>query len=100
MRRSTGSAAASRLLRRILDALDREVAALERGETPVARIRVHSWLDGRHVEVDTGDGSVVGIAAGIGDDGSLLLDAGVGRLALSVGEVARVHQAMPATVPK
>ena len=84
----------------LLDALDREVAALERGETPVARIRVHSWLDGRHVEVDTGDGSVVGIAAGIGDDGSLLLDAGVGRLALSVGEVARVHQAMPATVPK
>jgi BirA family biotin operon repressor/biotin-[acetyl-CoA-carboxylase] ligase len=86
------------LLRRILDALDAEMAALERGETPVARIRAHSWLDGRQVEVDTGDASIVGVAAGIGDDGSLLLDAGVGRLALSVGEVARVHEAMPATV--
>jgi BirA family biotin operon repressor/biotin-[acetyl-CoA-carboxylase] ligase len=86
------------LLRRILDTLDGEVAALERGDTPVARIRAHSWLDGRRVEVDTGDGSVVGVAAGIGDDGSLLLDAGVGRLALSVGEVARVHEAIPAAV--
>jgi hypothetical protein len=33
---------------------------------------------------------ITGRAAGIADDGSLLLDAEVGRLALSVGEVARV----------
>lgn len=86
------------LLRRILTALDTEVAALERGETPLPRLRAHSWLDGQPVEVETGDGILTGIAAGIGDDGSLLLDADVGRLALSVGEVARVHESQAAMV--
>ncbi|MEO8639114.1 MAG: biotin--[acetyl-CoA-carboxylase] ligase [Chloroflexota bacterium] len=87
-----------RLLRRVLDALDAEVRALERGDTPLPRLRASSWLDGRQVEVDTGTAIIIGRAAGIADDGSLLLDADVGRLALSVGEVARVHEAIPATV--
>lgn len=88
------------LLRRVLASLDAQVSALERGEAPLAGLRAHSWLDGRQVEIDTGDGSVTGVAAGIGDDGSLLLDAGVGRLALSVGEVARVHEPAPVMVPE
>ena len=78
------------LLGRLLGALDDEVQALERGETPLERLRASSWLDGRAVEVDTGAETITGRAAGIADDGSLLLDADVGRLALSVGEVARV----------
>jgi len=88
------------LLGRVLDALDAEARALERGETPLVRLRAASWLDGRDVEVDTGAETITGRAAGIADDGSLLVDAQVGRVALSVGEVARVHQPVPAAVPE
>jgi BirA family biotin operon repressor/biotin-[acetyl-CoA-carboxylase] ligase len=88
------------LLRRVLDALDEEVRALERGETPLERLRARSWLDGRTVEVDTGAETIVGRAAGIADDGSLLLDAEVGRLALSVGDVAHVQGSPSMVVPE
>jgi biotin-(acetyl-CoA carboxylase) ligase len=86
------------LLDRVLDALDAEARALERGETPLVRLRAASWLDGRDVEVDTGAETIAGRAAGIADDGSLLLDAEVGRVALSVGEVARVNESAQAAV--
>jgi len=88
------------LLTRVLDALDAEARALEQGESPVPRLRATSWLDGRAVEVDTGATTIAGQAAGIADDGSLLLDAEIGRMALSVGEVVRVHEPMPAGVPE
>jgi BirA family biotin operon repressor/biotin-[acetyl-CoA-carboxylase] ligase len=88
------------LLGRVLDALDAEARSLERGESPVPRLRATSWLDGRAVEVDTGAATITGQAAGIADDGSLLVDAELGRVALSVGEVVRVHESMPAAVPK
>ncbi len=81
------------LLSGLLGALSAEVAALERGEEPLSRVRQLSWLDGRWIEVDTGAQTISGRAAGIADDGSLLLDAQAGRLSLSVGEVARVHEA-------
>ncbi len=84
------------LLGRVLDALDAEAAALERGELPLTRLRASSWLDGRRVAVDTGSETITGLAAGIADDGSLLLDAEVGRLALSIGEVVQVHEPLPA----
>ena len=86
------------LLGRVLDALDAEARALDRGDSPVERLRAMSWLDGRAVEVDTGTTTVAGRAAGIADDGSLLLDAEVGRVALSVGEVARVYETAPVGV--
>lgn len=86
------------LLRSLLDALDVEVAALEEGVAPLSRLRSHSWLDGRWIEVDTGTATVAGRAAGIADDGSLLLDAEVGRISLGVGEVARVHEMSAAAV--
>ena len=79
------------LLARVLDALNGELQALERGQAPLVRLRASSWLDGRQVDVDTGEATISGRAAGIADDGSLLVDADVGRLALSVGEVTRVH---------
>jgi BirA family biotin operon repressor/biotin-[acetyl-CoA-carboxylase] ligase len=88
------------LLARVLDALDAEVGVLERAESPLPRLRAASWLDGREVEVDTGAATITGRVAGIADDGSLLLDAEVGRLALGVGEVVRVHEAVPAAVPR
>ena len=86
------------LLGKVLDALEAEVNALERGDSPVARLRGLDWLDGRMVEVDTGATTITGRAAGIADDGSLLLDAEVGRVALAVGEVARVHEQRPMLV--
>lgn len=86
------------LLRSLLDAVAGEVIALERGDTPLVRARTTSWLDGRLVEVDTGAGTIGGRAAGIADDGSLLLDAELGRVVLSVGEVVRVHELAPAAV--
>jgi len=79
------------LLSGLLAALDAEVAALERGHSPLVRVRTTFWLEGRSVEVDTGAGTISGRAVGIGDDGSLLLDAELGRVALAVGEVVRVH---------
>ena len=88
------------LLGNVLGALDAEIVGLERGESPLPRLRSASWLDGREVEIDTGTATITGRVAGIADDGSLLLDADVGRLALSVGEVARVHEAIPATVAR
>lgn len=88
------------LLRRVLDALGAEVTALEHGSTPLVRLRTTFWLEGRHVEVDTGTGTLSGRAAGIADDGSLLLDIDLGRVALGVGEVVRVHELTHAAVPE
>jgi len=84
------------LLGRLMAALDAEVAGLERGEEPLDRFRSQSWLDGRRVEVDSEHGVVAGRVVGLANDGSLLLDTDAGRLALSAGEVARVHDAEPA----
>jgi BirA family biotin operon repressor/biotin-[acetyl-CoA-carboxylase] ligase len=86
------------LLGRLLDALDAEIRPLERGESPIGRARAASWLDGRDVEVDLGEQVLDGRVAGLGDDGSLLLDAPKGRLALAMGEVVRVIDATPAGV--
>lgn len=81
------------LLGALLAALDREVGALERGESPVPRLRAVSALQGRRVEVAVGEERIEGLVAGIGDDGSLLLETSVGRIALAMGEVERVEDA-------
>ncbi len=87
------------LLEALLGALDAEVAGLERGESPVVRFRAVSALDGRRVAVEMGDEVVEGNAAGIADDGALLLDTAAGRVALSVGEVVSVREAQPMELP-
>ncbi len=79
------------LLGNLLVALDDGIARLEGGHSPVERLRGISWLDGRDLEIDTGDGLVSGTGAGVADDGSLLLDTDAGRLALAHGEVQRVR---------
>jgi len=79
------------LLSRMLEALDTEVAALERGESPLERYRAASWLDGRRVLVALGEREVEGVAHGIGPAGELLLETADGQLALAVGEVLRVR---------
>jgi BirA family biotin operon repressor/biotin-[acetyl-CoA-carboxylase] ligase len=79
------------LLGTLLGRLDAEVTALESGGSPVERLREASVLDGRGVVVEAGEESVEGTAAGIADEGELLLDTPAGRLALSVGEVVAVR---------
>jgi BirA family biotin operon repressor/biotin-[acetyl-CoA-carboxylase] ligase len=81
------------LLARLLAGLDSEVAGLERGESPIARLRAVSALDGRQVTVDLGAERLYGRAAGINDDGLLLLDTNLGRVALAIGEVTSVGAA-------
>lgn len=81
------------LLRALLDALDREIAALETGESPVARLERVSALDGREVSVEVGHGRVDGIVAGYTDDGLLRLDTPSGPRELAIGEVVSVRGA-------
>lgn len=81
------------LLRDYLARLDAGFAVVAAGESPLERFRAVSWLTERRVEVAVGDANVVGTVAGIGDDGSLLLETDAGRLALRYGEVLRVAPA-------
>jgi BirA family transcriptional regulator, biotin operon repressor / biotin---[acetyl-CoA-carboxylase] ligase len=82
------------LLGRLLTALDDEIAALERGLSPVDRFAAASWLDGRQVTVSLGARELDGLVEGIGADGSLLLLSDAGRVALTAGEVQRVRGTM------
>jgi len=81
------------LLAAVLDALDAGIAALERGESPASRLAAVSALDGRQVTVDLGSDRLDGTAAGITEQGLLLLDTEAGRVALAVGEVVAVRDA-------
>jgi BirA family biotin operon repressor/biotin-[acetyl-CoA-carboxylase] ligase len=82
------------LLRRLLDRLDVELAALERGESPLARLASVSAIDGRQVTVDTGTEHLEGRADGLTDDGQLVLHTAAGRRTLAVGEVVAVREAI------
>jgi BirA family biotin operon repressor/biotin-[acetyl-CoA-carboxylase] ligase len=81
------------LLDAVLTALDRELAALDAGISPLDRYRDASALSGRDVLVAAGDLELAGRAAGIADDGSLLIDTPEGRVAVAHGEVLRVVEA-------
>jgi BirA family transcriptional regulator, biotin operon repressor / biotin---[acetyl-CoA-carboxylase] ligase len=81
------------LLGVLLDALDAELAALELGVSPVDRFRSASALDGRRIFVEVGEDVLEGTAAGVADDGALLLDTAAGRVALTIGEVVSVRDA-------
>jgi BirA family biotin operon repressor/biotin-[acetyl-CoA-carboxylase] ligase len=82
------------LLGRLLDELNAELLGLERGESPLARLRAASWLDGRPVRVTAEQNDVEGVVAGIAEDGALMIETERGRRAVSYGEVVAV--ALPA----
>jgi BirA family biotin operon repressor/biotin-[acetyl-CoA-carboxylase] ligase len=82
------------LLGRLLDELQAELLGLERSESPLARLRAASWLDGRPVRVTAEENDVEGVVAGIGEDGALMIETERGRRAVSYGEVVAV--ALPA----
>lgn len=78
------------LLGGLLDRLDAEVALLERGASPIPRLRDVLAFQGRTVVIERSEGELTGIAVGLDDDGALIVDAADGRHALTAGEVARV----------
>ena len=80
------------LLRRLLAALDHEVAAVEAGASPLERMRVASWLTGRTVEVETPAGVLTGTAVGLGTDGGLEVEGPARRTTITTGEVIRVRE--------
>jgi BirA family biotin operon repressor/biotin-[acetyl-CoA-carboxylase] ligase len=84
------------LLGVLLAALDDEVRGLEAGRSPVPRAREADALAGRWVSVETGRAVLAGRAAGIDDDGALLLEVDGARRALHVGEVVSVRDAVTA----
>lgn len=81
------------LFDRLATALERELASLEVGASPLARYRAASWLDGREAEVETGGERLAGIVRGIGEDGSLRVETAAGLRTIGHGEVVRVRPA-------
>ena len=78
-------------------ALDGEVGALERGASPVARLRRRVGHRRAAGERSTSARSASTVEPpGISDEGFLLLDTDAGRVALSIGEVVGVlEEPMP-----
>jgi BirA family biotin operon repressor/biotin-[acetyl-CoA-carboxylase] ligase len=79
------------LLTALLEALDGQLAALERGDSPIDRLRAVSALDGREVSIDLGERLVEGCVTGYTDEGLLQLDTESGPETLAIGEVVAVH---------
>lgn len=50
----------------------------------------YDWLNGKAVEIDTPEGLVIGTAAGIADDGALLIDTASGTRKVYAGSVKQV----------
>lgn len=67
-----------------------------RGTDPdgfLAKWRRRDWLLGRTISVDTGSKVITGRAAGVGDDGGLLVDTRDGRVSVLSGSIAEAGQA-------
>jgi BirA family biotin operon repressor/biotin-[acetyl-CoA-carboxylase] ligase len=79
------------LLAALLAALDRELAALEHGDSPIDRLGAVSALEGRDVSIDLGERLVEGRVVGYTDEGLLQLDTDSGLHALAIGEVVAVR---------
>jgi len=52
--------------------------------------RQHDWLRGREITVDMPDRQVTGIAAGVADDGTLLVDTAAGPVRVLSGSIVKV----------
>jgi BirA family biotin operon repressor/biotin-[acetyl-CoA-carboxylase] ligase len=84
------------LLSRLLGALDREVAGVEAGRSPLQRYRYACRTLGTEVLVDAGGERLVGRAVDLDPTGALVVDTPGGRLAVTSGEVRSVRPAVPA----
>ena len=79
------------LLGRILASLELELEGVECGESPLERYRAACSTLGRRVDVETGRESIAGIAIDLDADGALLVATTDGTVAVTSGEVTRVH---------
>lgn len=83
------------LLGLLLDELDRELLALEAGESPLARYRAACATLGTDVTVETATGRVTGRAIEVDEHGALLVDGADGPTALASGEIVRLRPEVP-----
>jgi BirA family biotin operon repressor/biotin-[acetyl-CoA-carboxylase] ligase len=84
------------LLRRLLDALEAELTAIEAGRSPLERYRAACTTLGQVVRVETPDGTVEGRAVDLDPTGALVVATGDGaRHVLASGEVVRVRREVP-----
>jgi BirA family biotin operon repressor/biotin-[acetyl-CoA-carboxylase] ligase len=85
------------LLDRILDGLRSEIAAIEAGESPLARYRARCSTLGSAVSVDTVEGTLRGRAVDLDATGALVVEDGGGvRHVVTGGEVTRLRPVVPA----
>jgi BirA family biotin operon repressor/biotin-[acetyl-CoA-carboxylase] ligase len=85
------------LLTVLLDALEAEIAAIEAGDSPLARYRARCSTLGSTVAVETADGPGTGRAVDLDETGALVVEDGDGRRhTVTGGEVTRVRPAVPA----
>ena len=78
------------VLGRYLTALDVEVAAIERGESPAARVAERSWLDGRVVRVELDGREIEGRVVGIDAGGALVVETPAGVRTVTHGDAVHV----------
>lgn len=83
------------LLAGLLDALDAELVAVEGGTSPLPRYRRACATLGTAVGVETASGRIEGLAIEIDDLGALVIETAAGRVALTSGEVVRLHAGVP-----
>ena len=84
------------LFGRLVAQLDTEVRNVEGGTSPLGRYRAACATLGTEVAVEAGDGRLVGRAVAIDDRGALVVDTHAGRLAVTSGEVIRLHREVSA----
>lgn len=84
------------LLAALLDRLDGELIALERGASPLERYRAACRTIGGAVTVDVGSRRIDGVAVAVDDAGGLVVETPAGRETVTSGEVVRVRPAVPA----
>ena len=78
------------LLRRLLDALEAEIGAIEAGHSPLERYRARCSTLGRDVSVATADRTITGRAVDLDRAGALVVEADDGRHVIASGDVVRV----------
>ncbi len=83
------------LLGRMLASLELELEGVEGGRSPLERYRAACSTLGRQVDVETGGESVSGTAIDLDADGALLVATTDGTVAVTSGEVTRVHPGEP-----
>lgn len=95
-RQAAGCPSRNRIAAQLLVAIDRALTEfVARGLSPfMARYRGLDALFGHPVEVLSGDQKMCGIAHGLGDDGSLLVDDGVGIQRVLSGEAMALAPTM------